>query len=214
MSLISIYGGADQMTSGPSLVPMVLTREAGTERVMDIYSFLLTQGLIDITGAIDDETGKLVTAQFDYLDYIKCAFDRRLFINSPGGSVTAGLAIYDKIQRLKKTRTVATICSGIAASMGSILLVSGTPGQRGINKNGRVMIHQPLMSNVGTQKASELGILNAEIQKTYDTLAQIISEHTGMLFEQVKEDMKEDRWFTAQEARNYGPKGMVDVVLE
>lgn len=192
-----------------SLVPMVLNRDASGERAMDLYSWLLKQGLIDITGPIVDETAKLVTAQFDFLDYDNFEGNRRLFINSPGGSVTAGLVIYDKIQRIKKKGTFETICSGIAASMGSILLVCGTKGYRGINENGRVMIHQPLINGAGG-KATEISILNDEMQKSYDGLAKIIADHSGQPFDKVKADMREDRWFSAQEAVEYG---LVDHII-
>lgn len=204
-----LNGEAKRHQLQASLVPMVLSRDGSGERAMDLYSWLLKQGLIDITGPIDDQTSKLVTAQFDFLDYDGFEGNRRLFINSPGGSVPAGLVIHDKIQRIKKKGIFETICSGTAASMGSILLVCGTKKFRGINENGSVMIHQPLVSNAGG-KATEISILNEQMKKCYDRLAEIIAVNSGQPFEKVKADMHEDRWFSAEEAVEYG---LVDHII-
>lgn len=205
---------------GGQMVPMVLLRQEGGERAMDLGSYLLSQGLIDLTGGIDETTGQLVTGQFAYLDAHLPKGSRRLFINTPGGSVVAGLAIYDKMQRVKKTNDVETICYGMAASMGSILLVGGTMGLRGIYRHGRVMIHQPLQ-NTGQQRATSSDIYNRELQKTYDELTKIIADNTyhkagkGVSeeahFMRIKDLMREDVFFDADQALEFG---LVDEIID
>lgn len=198
-----------------STAPMVIIRgKDGVDRGMDAYAWLLEEGWIDLTGPIDSETYKAISAQFAYLKHKKFDGERRLFLNTPGGSVLDGLAIYDKVQREKQECDVATICNGMAASMGSILLCCGTKGMRGINKHGKVMIHQARMTMGGTQTTLDLGILAEELEKSTATLARIIAHHTGKSYDEVREDMKKDTWLTAEEALNYGPLGLVDKILE
>jgi ATP-dependent Clp protease protease subunit len=198
-----------------STAPMVVVKGAdGSERGMDAYAWLLQEGLIDLTGPIDSETYKAISAQFAYLNHKKFAGERRLFLNTPGGSVLDGLAIYDKVQREKKLHDVATICNGMAASMGSVLLCCGTKGMRGINRHGKVMIHQARMTMGGTQTTVDMSILAEELEKSTKTLAEKIALHTGKSYEEVREDMKKDTWLSAEEALNYGPLGLVDKILD
>lgn len=198
-----------------STAPMVVVKGAdGSERGMDAYAWLLQEGLIDLTGPIDSETYKAISAQFAYLNHKKFAGERRLFLNTPGGSVLDGLAIYDKVQREKKLHDVATICNGMAASMGSVLLCCGTKGMRGINRHGKVMIHQARMTMGGTQTTVDMSILAEELEKSTKTLAEKIALHTGKSYDEVREDMKKDTWLSAQEALNYGPLGLVDKILD
>lgn len=196
--------------------PMVVVKGTdGSERGMDAYAWLLQEGLIDLTGPIDSETYKAISAQFAYLNHKKFDRERRLFINSPGGSVLDGLAIYDKIQREKTSQhPVATICNGMAASMASILLACGSEGQRGINRHGRVMIHQARMTMGGTQTTADIGILASELEWCTKTLAEILAKHTGKTYAEVREDMKKDTWLSAEEALHYGPLGLVDKILD
>lgn len=198
-----------------SAAPMVVIKgDDGVSRGMDAYAWLLGLGLVDLTGPIDAETYKAVSAQFSYLRSIPLKGARNLFINSPGGSVLDGLAIYDIVQREKKVQPVATICNGMAASMASILLACGTHGSRGINKHGRVMIHQARMTMGGTQTNEDLGILASELEWCTKTLAEILSEHTGMPYDQVRADMRKDKWLSAEDALRYGTKGIVDKIID
>ncbi|RTL36728.1 MAG: ATP-dependent Clp protease proteolytic subunit [Candidatus Melainabacteria bacterium] len=197
--------------------PMVIVKgPLGGERAMDAYAWLLQEGLIDLTGPIDGETYKAVSAQFAYLRHIDFKKPRHLFLNTPGGVVLDGLAIYDRIQQEKKSFPVATTCNGMAASMGSILLCCGTDGMRSINRHGRVMIHQTRINggggNVLTREDSR--ILDAELEHGTHTLAEIISLHSGKPYDEVRKDMEKDTWLSAQQAKDYGPKGLVDIIRD
>jgi ATP-dependent Clp protease, protease subunit len=195
---------------------VIIKGPLGGERAMDAYAWLLQEGLIDLTGPIDGETYKAVSAQFAYLRHIDFKKPRHLFINTPGGVVLDGLAVYDKIQSEKKSFAVATTCNGMAASMGSILLCCGTEGMRSINRHGRVMIHQTRISGGGggVQTREDVKILDNELEQGTKTLAEIISLHSGKPYEEVRKDMEKDTWLSAEEALHYGPKGLVDKIRD
>ncbi len=190
-----------------TLVPMVIEQTSrGYERAYDIYSRLLKDRIIFLGTAIDDNVANLIIAQMLFLQMEDSAKDISLYINSPGGSVTAGLAIYDTIQFLKPE--VATYCVGQAASMGAILLCSGVKGKRFSLPNSRVMIHQPWG---GVQGAAEDIARHAkEILKMRDRINEILAHHTGQSFERVQKDTDRDYFMSAQEAKDYG---LVDEVF-
>jgi ATP-dependent Clp protease, protease subunit len=208
LSSISDEDGFAQPLS--DLVPMVIQRSGNTERAMDLFSLLLEKGIVDITGGINDSTAKLVTAQLQYLASKKNELKNgiRLYLNSPGGSVSAGLAIYDCIQSLDVP--VSIICRGIAASMGAVLLAGGSKGRRGISCHSKVMIHQPLIGGMDRTKSTDLEIQTNELVKTRVTLGAIIAKHCGKSTETVIADMKDDLWLTAEEALAYG---IVDEII-
>ena len=190
-----------------SYVPMVVERSNTGERAYDIYSRLLKDRIIFLGGPIDDAVANTVVAQLLFLESEDPDKDIHLYINSPGGVVTAGLAIYDTMQYIKPD--VSTICIGQAASMGALLLTAGAKGKRYALPNARIMIHQPLGGAQG--QASDIMIAAKEIEKTRTELYNIISEHSGQPFERVFADADRDFWMTAQEALDYG---MVDEILK
>ena len=189
-----------------TMVPIVVEQTGGHERSYDIYSRLLKDRIIFIDGEIHDMSADLIVAQILFLDSQNSDKDISLYINSPGGSVTAGLAIYDTIQSIKCD--TQTICLGQAASMAAILLASGTPGKRFALPSSRVMIHQPWGGVQG--QASDIEITAREIKKIKDELYTIISNHSGVPFEKVERDSDRDYWMIASEAKEYG---MIDEVL-
>lgn len=182
------------------LIPTVIEKSQFGERAYDIYSRLLKERIIFLGGSIDDAVANTVIAQLLFLESEETKKDISLYINSPGGHVHAGLAIYDTIQHIKPD--VSTICVGMAASMGSILLSSGAKGKRFILPNAEVMIHQPMGGAEG--QASDIEISAKHIIKTKDQLTKILSENTGKSLEQVGKDMDRDYWFTPDEAKKYG----------
>ncbi|TBR16702.1 ATP-dependent Clp endopeptidase proteolytic subunit ClpP [bacterium] len=190
-----------------TLVPMVIEQTSrGYERAYDIYSRLLKDRIIFLGTAIDDNVANLIIAQLLFLQMEDSAKDISLYINSPGGSVTAGLAIYDTIQFLKPE--VATYCVGQAASMGAILLCCGTKGKRFSLPNSRVMIHQPWG---GVQGAAEDIARHAkEILKLRDKINEILAHHTGQSIDRVQKDTDRDYFMSAQESKEYG---LVDEVF-
>ena len=183
-----------------TVVPYVIEQTGKGERSYDIYSRLLEDRIIFLTGEINDAVADTVVAQLIYLEGKDPNKDICLYINSPGGSVTAGMAIYDTMNYIKCD--VSTICIGLAASMGAFLLSSGTKGKRFALKNSEVMIHQPLGGAQG--QASDIKIVADQILKTKTKLNKILSENTGKPFEQVEKDTDRDNYMSAEEAKAYG----------
>ena len=189
-----------------SLVPYVIEQTSRGERNYDIYSRLLKDRIIFLGEEVNETTASLVVAQLLFLESEDPGKDIQLYINSPGGMVTAGLAIYDTMQYIKCD--VSTICIGMAASMGAFLLSSGAKGKRIALPNAEVMIHQPSAGTKG--KVTDMEIDVEHFLKIKRNLNKILSENTGKSVEQVKEDSERDRWMTAEEAREYG---LVDKVI-
>jgi ATP-dependent Clp protease protease subunit len=189
-----------------NLVPMVVEQSARGERAYDIYSRLLKERVIFIVGPIEDQAANLIVAQLLYLESENPDKDINVYINSPGGVVTAGMAIYDTMQFVKPD--VATMCVGQAASMGALLLAAGAPGKRYALSHSRVMIHQPLGGFQG--QASDIDIHAREILKMKQTLNRILQHHTGQPLETVEADTDRDKFLGADEAREYG---LIDEVL-
>ena len=189
-----------------ALVPYVIEQTNRGERSYDIFSRLLSDRIIVLSDEVNDATASLVVAQMLFLEGQDPDKDISLYINSPGGSVTAGFAIYDTMQYIKCD--VSTICMGMAASMGAFLLSSGAKGKRIALPNGTIMIHQPLGGAQG--QATEIKIVADQILKTREKLNQILAENTGKPIEQIAIDTERDNYLTAQEAMDYG---LVDKVL-
>lgn len=183
-----------------ALIPMVVEQTNKGERSYDIYSRLLEDRIIMLSGEIDDATANTVVAQLIYLEGKDPDKDVCIYINSPGGSVTAGLAIYDTMNYVKCD--VSTICIGMAASMGAFLLSSGTKGKRFALPNSEIMIHQPLGGAKG--QASDIKIQAEHILKIKEKLNKILAENTGKPVEQVERDTDRDNYLSAEEALNYG----------
>jgi ATP-dependent Clp protease, protease subunit len=182
------------------LVPYVIEQTGRGERGMDIYSRLLRERIIFLGTAIDDHVASLTIAQLIFLEAEDSEKDINLYINSPGGSVTAGLAIYDTMKYIKPS--VATICVGMAASMGAILLAGGADGKRTSLPNSKILIHQPWIGGLQGQ-TSDIEIHAKEMLKTRDTLYRILAEHTGKSIEQITHDCDRDYFLTAEEAKDY-----------
>jgi ATP-dependent Clp protease protease subunit len=189
------------------LVPYVVEQTAHGERAMDIWSRLMRDRIVFLGTAIDDNVANSVIAQLLFLQAEDPERDIYLYVNSPGGSVTAGLAIYDTMQYI--TNDVVTICMGQAASMGAVLLAAGANGKRSALKNSRVMIHQPLGGSQG--QASMLEIYTKEILNIRDKLYAILAKHTGQSQDKIAKDSDRDFFMSADEAREYG---LVDKVIE
>ncbi|MWV46750.1 ATP-dependent Clp endopeptidase proteolytic subunit ClpP [Paenibacillus sp. HJL G12] len=189
-----------------SLIPMVVEQTSRGERSYDIYSRLLKDRIIFLSSAIDDDVANLVIAQLLFLAAEDPEKDIHLYINSPGGSVTAGMGIYDTMQYIKPD--VSTICVGMAASMGSLLLTAGAPGKRYALTNSEVMIHQPLGGVQG--QAADIQIHASWIIKTREKLNQIYVERTGQPLEKIERDTDRDFFMSAEEAKAYG---LIDQVL-
>ncbi len=187
-------------------VPIVVEQSNRGERSYDIYSRLLKDRIVFVTGEIDDTMANLVIAQLLFLESEDPDKDIHLYINSPGGSVSAGLAIYDTMQYIKPD--VSTICMGMAASMASVLLAAGTPGKRFALPYSRVMIHQPLGGVQG--QATEIEITAREILRIRDELNGILASHTGQTKEKIEQDTDRDNYMTSQQAREYG---LIDEVV-
>jgi len=182
------------------LIPTVIEKSQFGERAYDIYSRLLNDRIIFLGGPIDDHTANLVIAQLLYLDNADSKKDIYLYINSPGGSVTAGLAIVDTMNFIKSD--VSTICVGIAASMGALILSCGQKGKRFALPNSEVMIHQVMGGTEG--QASDIAINAKHILRTKDTLNKILASNTGKKLDQVEKDSDRDYWMTSDEAKKYG----------
>ena len=194
-------------TKALNLVPMVVEQTARGERAYDIYSRLLKERVIFIVGPIDDHTANLVVAQLLFLESENPDKDINIYINSPGGVVTAGLAIYDTMQFVKPD--VSTMVVGQAASMGAVLLAAGTKGKRYSLPHSRVMIHQPLGGFQG--QATDIDIHAREILKMREKLNELLANHTGQSVETIAQDTERDNFMGAQQALEYG---LVDRVLD
>jgi len=182
------------------LIPTVIEKSQFGERAYDIYSRLLNERIIFLGGPIDDNTANLIIAQLLYLDHVDPKKDISLYINSPGGSVTAGLAIIDTMNFIKSD--VSTICVGIAASMGALILSSGQKGKRFSLPNSEVMIHQVMGGTEG--QASDIAINAKHILRTKETLNKILAQNTSKKIDQVEKDSDRDYWMTSDEAKKYG----------
>ena len=193
-------------TRALNLIPMVVEQTSRGERSYDIYSRLLKERVIFVVGPVDDHMANLVVAQLLYLESENPDKDISLYINSPGGVVTAGLAIYDTMQFVKPD--ISTLCVGQAASMGAVLLAGGSKGKRYCLPHSRVMIHQPLGGFQG--QASDIDIHAREILKIRDQLNKILSDHTGQPIEKIGEDTERDNFMSSSDAAEYG---IIDEVL-
>ena len=194
-------------TTGLGMVPIVIEQSGRGERAYDIYSRLLRERIVFLVGGINDATANLVVAQLLFLESENPDKDISLYINSPGGSVSAGLSIYDTMQFIKPD--VSTLCLGMAASMGSFLLMAGAAGKRAALPNSRVMIHQP--SGGAQGQAADIEIQAREILKTREQLNRIYSERTGQPVDKIAADMERDYWMSPTEAKEYG---LIDQVLD
>ena len=197
----------DNLTKALNLVPMVHEQTSRGERAYDIYSRLLKERVIFLVGGVDDHVANVIVAQMLFLEAENPEKDISLYINSPGGVVTAGMAIYDTMQYIKPD--VSTICVGQAASMGALLLASGAKGKRYALPNSRVMIHQPLGGFQG--QATDIDIHAREILTLRAKLNSILSHHTGQALETIERDTERDNFKSAADAQAYG---LVDQVLE
>ncbi|RMG46229.1 MAG: ATP-dependent Clp endopeptidase proteolytic subunit ClpP [Acidobacteria bacterium] len=189
------------------LIPIVVEQSARGERAWDIYSRLLKDHIIFIGSPIDDQVSNVVIAQLLFLEAEDPDRDISIYINSPGGSVTAGLAIYDTMQFVKPD--IATMCVGQAASMAAVLLAAGTKGKRSALPNSRIMIHQPLGGVQG--QAADIDIQAREILRLRDRLNEILQRHTGQDMDKIRKDTDRDKFLTAEEAKEYG---LIDQVIE
>lgn len=190
------------------LVPYVIEQTGRGERGMDIYSRLLRERIIFLGTAIDDHVASLTIAQLIFLEAEDSEKDIHMYVNSPGGSVTAGLAIYDTMKFIKPD--VATICVGMAASMGAVLLAGGADGKRSSLPHSKIMIHQPWTQGIGGQ-VTDVEIHAKELIKTRDTLYKILANHTGKTTEQITKDCDRDYFLTAEEAKEYR---LIDNIIE
>jgi ATP-dependent Clp protease protease subunit len=190
-----------------ALVPMVVEQDGRGERAYDIYSRLLKDRIVFLGTPIDDHIASLVIAQLLFLEAEDPERDIFIYINSPGGTVSAGLAIYDTMQYIRPD--VVTICMGLAASMGAVLLSAGTKGKRSALPNARIMIHQPLGGTQG--QASDVKIYAEEILKTRERLNGILHKHTDKDLETINRDTERDNFMSAEEAKEYG---LVDEVIQ
>lgn len=190
-----------------TLVPIVIEQSSRGERAYDIYSRLLKDRIIFLGGGVDDNIADLVVAQLLFLESEDPEKDISIYINSPGGVVTAGMAIYDTMQYIKPD--VSTICIGQAASMGALLLAAGAKGKRYALPNSRIMIHQPLGGAQG--QASDIEIQAQEILRMKDSLNEILSHHTGQPLKRVKRDTDRDFFMSSKEAKEYG---LIDEVVQ
>jgi ATP-dependent Clp protease, protease subunit len=196
-------------TKANYLIPTVIEKSPEGERAFDIYSRLLKERIIFLGSGIDSAVANTVIAQLLFLENENEKKDITLYINSPGGHVTAGLAIYDTMQHI--TPDVATICVGLAASMGAILLAGGAKKKRFALPNSEIMIHQPLGGMEG--QASDLQIHAKHILQTKERLNKILAKDSGASLTQIEKDTDRDRFFSAEEAKNYGKLGLIDLIV-
>jgi ATP-dependent Clp protease protease subunit len=193
-------------TQGLGMVPMVIEQSGRGERAYDIYSRLLRERVIFLVGPVNDQTANVVVAQLLFLESENPDKDISFYINSPGGSVSAGMSIFDTMQFIKPD--VSTLCMGIAASMGAFLLAAGAKGKRFALPNSRVMIHQP--SGGAQGQATDIEIQAREILKLRESLNNILAERTGQSLEKIRADSERDYFMSADEARDYG---LIDQVI-
>lgn len=206
MSRNSYIQQSSDIQAAGGLVPMVIEQSARGERAYDIYSRLLKERVIFLVGPVEDYMANLVVAQLLFLEAENPDKDIHLYINSPGGSVTAGMSIYDTMQYIKPN--IATVCVGQACSMGAFLLSGGTKGKRYALPNARVMIHQPLGGFQG--QATDFEIHAREILTIKEKLNRLMAEHCGKTYEQVCKDTERDNFLSAQQALEYG---LIDAIL-
>ena len=197
----------DPATTMLNLVPMVVEQTSRGERAFDIFSRLLKERVIFLNGPVEDGMSALICAQLLYLEAENPKKEIQMYINSPGGVVTSGLAIYDTMQYIKSP--VVTLCMGMAASMGSFLLMAGAPGQRISLPNARIMVHQPSGGYSG--KASDIERHAEDIIKTKRRLNELYAKHTGQSYEEVEEKLDRDTFMTPEEAKAWG---LIDLVQE
>jgi len=190
-----------------NLVPTVIEKSPGGERAYDIYSRLLKERIIFLGSPVVDDVANSVIAQLLFLQSQDPKKDIQLYLNTPGGSVTAGMAIYDTMQYIKPD--VATICVGLAASMGAVLLAGGAPGKRSALPNAEILLHQVMGGARG--QATEVEISAKHIVKVKERLNRILAKHTGQLFEQIEKDTDRDFYMTSQEAKAYG---LIDQIIK
>ena len=198
-----------EMAVNQNLVPIVIEKTGRGERSYDIYSRLLKDRIIFLGGEVDDASSNLIIAQMLFLSNDDSKSDIHFYINSPGGTITAGLAIYDTMRFLRCD--VATYCVGQAASMGAVLFAGGEPQKRFMLTNGRVLLHQPMVSGVMTGVATDLEIEAKEILRLRTRLYNILAEHTGKDAEQIEKDCDRNLWLEADEAISYG---LADRILQ
>jgi ATP-dependent Clp protease protease subunit len=194
-------------TSDLGMVPIVIEQSGRGERAYDIYSRLLRERIIFLVGPVSDQSANLVCAQMLFLESENPDKDIFLYINSPGGSVSAGLSVYDTMNFIKPD--VSTLCMGLAASMGSFLLMAGAKGKRVALPNSKIMIHQP--SGGAQGQATDIEIHAREILKTREQLNRIYAERTGQTYEKIAADMERDRFMSPTEAKDYG---LIDQVID
>jgi ATP-dependent Clp protease protease subunit len=195
-------GKKPKMASSEYLVPIVIEKSGRGERAYDIYSRLLKDRIIFLGGPVDDTAANLVIAQMLFLSNEETNADIHFYINSPGGSITSGLAIYDTMQFLRCE--VATYCVGLAASMAAVLLAGGQAGKRFLLTNSRVLLHQPLVTGVLEGVATDLDIEAKEILRLRSRLYKILAEHTGKDIDKIEKDCDRNLWMDAEEAITYG----------
>jgi ATP-dependent Clp protease protease subunit len=203
---IKSYRSSDVISTAQNVVPMVVEQSGMGERAFDIYSRLLRERIVFLGTAIDDTVADSIVAQLLYLDAEDPEKDIQLYINSPGGGVYAGFAIYDTMQQIRPN--VVTICFGIAASMGAFLLSGGAKGKRMALPSSRIMIHQPLGGAQG--QAVEIEIQAKEILAMKERLNTLLAEHTGQPYDRIAEDTERDFYMSAQDAKDYG---LIDQVI-
>ncbi|MBC7936020.1 MAG: ATP-dependent Clp protease proteolytic subunit [Rhizobacter sp.] len=202
-SIPSFRGGGFDVTG---LTPNIIEERPMNVAVMDVYSRLMMDRIIFLGYPISDEVANIITAQLLFMESTDRTRDIQMYINSPGGSVYAGLGMYDTMQII--TPDIATICTGIAASMSQVLMCAGTKGKRSALKHSRIMMHQPSAGAMG--QASDIEITVNEVRKLKSELYEIIAEHTGQPVSKIEEDCDRDKWMTSTEAKEYG---LVDEVL-
>lgn len=193
---------------GMSFVPYVVEQSSRGERSYDIFSRLLNDRIIMLSDQVTDTTASLVVAQLLYLESQDVEKDISLYINSPGGSITAGMAIYDTMQYIKCD--VSTICIGMAASMGAFLLAAGAPGKRIALPNSEIMIHQPLISGGLAGQCTDIKIHSDHLLRTREKMNRLLAQHTGQPLETIEQDTERDNYMTAQQAQEYG---LIDKVI-
>ena len=191
-----------------SITPYILEEREMRVTQMDVFSRLMMDRIIFLGSGIDDQVANIITGQLLFLQSVDSAKDIQMYINSPGGSVYAGLGIYDTMQLIKPD--VATICTSIAASMGAVLMVAGADGKRSALKHSRIMIHQPMGGIQGGTQATDMEITVNEIKKLKSELYDIIASHSKQPFDKVQQDCERDYWMTSTEAKTYG---MIDDIL-
>lgn len=197
------------MSVNEQLVPIVIEKSGRTERAYDIYSRLLKDRIVFLSGVIEDVSANLIIAQMLFLSNEDSKTDIHFYINSPGGSITAGLAIYDTMQFLRCN--VETYCIGQAASMAAVLLAGGKPGKRFLLANNRILLHQPLITGILEGTATDLDIEAQEILRLHSRLYDILAKHTGQSPEKIEKDCDRNLWLDAGEAISYG---LADQILQ